>query len=306
MSRTLFPTANLLQSIRTQATLLCLACLILAPLQSRGEEPPPSVVYASGWTLLLAPSGDLYSPYIADPHRPGNAIQAMAFPDGTIADAGDLRFALKAGGRFSLARLHPPGRPDRGFQLGFEGGMDGQFDLENGQDNLGWDGNYGFVLTTAREEGLGFKAGILHTSSHLGDEYLQRTGRDRIGYRRLDLSLGVNWMPAERWRLYADGGWGVDLGNQKVQAPGRLQCGLEFEHPGSLWQGRLGWYAAFDATAMEERNWRLDTSVQTGVMLHSASRTWRVGLELYKGRPSIGEFFQNTEAYASLGVWLDL
>lgn len=294
-----------LKVLRAQATLLCLAFLLFFSLEKRAEAAPP-IVLDSGWTVLLAPPGDLYRPYIADPHRPGNAIEVMTFPDASINQAGDIRFGLKAGGRFSLVRIHPPGQPERGFQLSFEGGMDGQFDLDNSQDSLGWDGNYGLVLTTSMKDRLGFKLGALHTSSHVGDEYLLKTGRQRLGYRRVDLSLGIDWMPAGRWRLYADGGWGIDLGDEDGQAPGRMQLGLEFEHPDSLWQGRLGWYAAFDASALEERSWRLDTSLQGGLMLPAAVGTWRLGLEICKGRPPLGEFFRETETYAAIGVWRDL
>jgi hypothetical protein len=35
-------------------------------------------------------------------------------------------------------------------------------------------------------------------------------------------------------------------------------------------------------------------------------RTWRLGVELYDGRPNLGEFFQDSEAHVALGVWLDL
>jgi hypothetical protein len=57
---------------------------------------------------------------------------------------------------------------------------------------------------------------------------------------------------------------------------------------------------------MEERNWRVDNSLQLGLLMHSGQRTWRLGFQRYHGRPTMGEFFQNTETSLSFGLWLDL
>lgn len=287
--------------------MLILTTLLHGPTPARGHEAAiPEEGKASKAALHVAPAGDLYPPYIADPHRPGNAVLLMAIPDSTIPATGSPRFNLKTGGRFGLLRSRPASNREKGWQLSIEGGLDGQFDLENEQDNIGWDGNYGMVLTFARSERLGLKLGARHTSSHLGDEYLQSTGRKRLGYRRLDLSLGTAWKPVPHLRLYADGGYGVDQGAGSVQDPLRLQAGLEFLAPKRFWKGRAAWYLALDATAMQERSWRLDTALQTGFELPSTGRVWRLGVEVYRGRPSMGEFFQHTESHIALGLWLDL
>ncbi|HET7319629.1 MAG TPA: DUF1207 domain-containing protein, partial [Nitrospirota bacterium] len=88
--------------------------------------------------------------------------------------------------------------------------------------------------------------------------------------------------------------------------PGRIQFGLEYEMPLWLGKNQIGWYGAADFSATEERDWRLDRSLQAGLVTHRAGRTWRFGIEWYNGRPPLGEFFQYTEEYVSLGLWIDI
>lgn len=271
-----------------------------------GEEPAPAVDVGKKRTLVLFPAGELYPPYLADLHRPGFGLVQVHVASTTIADAGDSRFDLRLGGSFGVLRLGPRDRPDRGWQLDVVAGFDGQFDVDRSYDNIGWDGNYGLTLTTARGHGLAFKLGVYHTSSHVGDEYVERTGRRRIGYTREELTAGVSWRRGERWRLYAEGGWGYDLRNETLQEPGRGQVGLEHTAPGTLWRGRLGWFAAADLSATEERGWDLTTSVQAGLLILSGPRRWRIAAGFYDGRSTLGEFFRDDDRFLTLGLWLDL
>jgi hypothetical protein len=88
--------------------------------------------------------------------------------------------------------------------------------------------------------------------------------------------------------------------------PGRGQVGLEFDGCRGYRERCRGWYGAVDLSAMEERDWHVDTAVQAGLATRFYGRTWRIGLEWYRGRPPIGEFFSYTESALSLGIWLDV
>ncbi len=275
------------------------------------ESPTKSDVSSSfttlsGTTIIMFPPGDMYPYYIADQHRVGFCIQVLRYTATEIPAAGKSRIYLKTGANIGIARFHPSGHPDRGWQLSVQAGWDGQFDSDNSQDNIGWDGNYGFLLSMAPASGLAFKLGMLHTSSHVGDEYIERTGRKRIGYTRHEITGGVSWSMSEQWRLYSEAGWGYDLRNETLMAPGRLQAGLEFVDEKSLWQDILGWYIAVDTSTWEERDWRLDVSAQLGVLLPSADHRVKLGIEYYNGRVPIGEFFQFDETYIAFGAWMDL
>lgn len=263
-----------------------------------------------GTTLLLAgravaaepsfqvfPPSNLYPGYVADPRRPEFGLTVLAVPDPEIPDSGDRRFGLKLGGRFGLLRV-------RGWQFDIEAGFTGQFDIDHSLDNIGWDGTYAFLLSRALGEGLAVQAGGKHISSHVGDEYAERTGRRRIDYTREEIAAGVSWVAAPGWRTYAEAGWAFEPKEDVGQEPGRLQVGLEHEAPGSLPGGRLGWYAAMDLGALEERSWQVDPTLQAGLLVPSGDRLWRVGLGYHDGTVPIGEFFQVDERYVVLGLWL--
>jgi hypothetical protein len=256
--------------------------------------------------VLFLPPGLLYPPAIADPQRIGFGVQWLSYTDASIPDAGNSRVALKAGGQFGILRAGPSGDGGRAWQVDLLGGFNAQFDADHSLDNIGWDGRYGLVVTNGQLRMTSFKLGVLHDSSHVGDEYMERTGRTRIGYTRHELVAGVSVPLSGRWCTYAEGGWGYQLGNSELMKPGRGQAGLEYESCRGPQERCTGWYGAADLSAMEERDWRLDLAVQMGLVARSGERIWRIGVEWYRGRPPIGEFFQYTESYFSLGLWLDL
>jgi hypothetical protein len=291
-----------------------IASLVLLSTPAGAQEAAADAQFDTGgdpgtgrrWEVTLVPQGDLYEPYVADPLRPTFMVQRMAFGRTGIAEAGRQRYGLRLGGLFGLVRFHPAGEPDRGVQVNIEAGFLGHFDLDHSYDNIGWDGIYGLIASWRGEGPVTLRFGLHHVSAHVGDEHADRTGRRRIGYTREEVLLGASWRIDPRWRIYAEGGWAHDLRNEELQERGRLQAGLEHESPGRLWKGRLGWYAAVDAAATQERDWRVSTTVQAGLMLPADGRRWRLGLEYGRGRSAMAEYFQDDERYVALGLSLDL
>lgn len=286
------------------AALAAGAAAAQTPPGAPAEEPP-----VRDWF----PEGVLYPPYAAEIRHPGFGTTVLGVADVGAEESGDLRFGLKLGGRFGLLRLAPR-RSERLFQASLEAGFYGQFDIDHSLDNLGWDGLYGLVATSARKDGRGlaYKLGVGHISSHVGDEYAERTGRRRIGYTREEALFGVSWRPGPRWRTYAEGAWGYVLrakapDGEELQEPGRFEAGLEYEAPGVLGRtGRWGTYAAADVNLWEERDWRPSVAVEAGFLVPSGDRRWRLGVAWYDGQIPLGEFFQVEESYVLAGAWLDL
>lgn len=262
------------------------AGLLLAGRGAAAEEPS---------SFQWFPSSNLYSGYIADPRRPEFGVTVLAVPDPQIPDSGDRRVGLKLGGRFGLIRFG-------GWQLDIEPGFVGQFDIEHSLDNIGWDGLYNFLVSTALRDDLRMQIGTKHVSSHVGDEYAERTGRRRIDYTREEFAAGATWQIHPSWRTYGEIGWGFAPREEIGQEPGRLQLGLEHEAPESF--GRLGWYAALDLQAMEERDWQADPTLQIGLLVPAGDRRWRVGVGVHDGTVPLGEFYRVDETYVALGLWL--
>lgn len=263
-----------------------------------GGEPAPR--------FELFPRGRLYRRHVADPNDPGFGVEWLAFDEVGAPDSGDTRFQLSLGGIFGLVRLRPRAWSEGGVELGILAGFDGQFDIDHAYDNLGWDGLYGLSVAWSAGGPWAFRAGLKHTSSHIGDEYIERTGRQRIGYTREELIAAAARRIGSCCRAYVEGGWGHDLRNQELQEPGRAQVGLEVEPPPSFWRERGGWFVAVDATAWEESDWEVDWSAQGGLVFPSEDRRWRLALSYRRGRVPIGELFQHRESYLGAGLLLDL
>jgi hypothetical protein len=251
----------------------------------------------------LFPSEQLYPHYLADPNRVTFNAQTMYFESTTVNQTSKRRVDLKLGAQLPLygSELY-----DQPWQLVLIGGFHGQFDSEQSQDNIGWDGIYGLHFAHQINESWKYRIGIKHVSSHVGDEYAERTGRLRINYTRQEIRMGVAWSDHAELAIYSDIAYGYDLRNRDLQEPWRLQLGAQYESPYAFWNDQLNWFTAIDISSYEENDWQSNYTAQLGLVTHSGLRSWRAGLEYYDGRNQIGEFFQNQERYISLGIWFDL
>ena len=260
------------------------------------------------WRGIFSPGTPLYPHYIANPLRPMISVNVTHVNDNDIPDTGDSRYTIRLGARVGLLRFHPVGDSSRGFQVDLEGAFLGIFDRDNSLDNIGWDGVYSLLFTWSNGEGLAAKLALQHYSSHVGDEYAERTGRLRIDYTRQEYAFGLSLAGFEHWRVYAEAAWAWDLRNEDLQDEWRLEGGLEFEDPDRFGNGKYGYYAAVDYMSYEESDWKSEVTVQAGLVLpvRNPDRTWRFGLEFRKGRSVIGEFFQSRESHIALGMWIDL
>jgi Protein of unknown function (DUF1207) len=289
---------------RTARLGLILLLAMSSPTVDAGAEHV-AVHEGSGRAIEWMPPADFYPQYIADPLRPQSALKILYMTDSEIPETGSSRFGLHLGGRFGLVRWHPEGQPDRGWQLDFEGGFFGQFDMANSLDNIGWDGLFGLYLSWLPSPDLGLRVGTKHDSAHVGDEYSERTGRPRIGYTREELVAGVSWRPAPKWRIYAEGGFGYGL--DEFQDPGRLQAGAEIFGARRFWKERMSWYAAVDLQSYQENDWSVRSAIQLGFMLPTGRGTsrYRLALELIHGRSVMGEFAFRDETSVGVGWYFD-
>lgn len=248
----------------------------------------------------------LYPRYLADPDAPATGVEIQLYTTTGIEQAGDRRQHVKLGGAFPLLRRLESKPGGRRWQLRLDGGLDAQFDPSNQTDNTGWDGNYGLMVTSSRADGgLALRFGTFHISAHLGDEWILRTGRERVGYRREELLAGAAWVWGQGRRVYLEGGWAYE-NLSPLQEPARVQTGFEVEGSAPWLPAAGGWYAALDLSAWEERDWRLDAGVQVGLVARPRGRAWRLGVVYRDGRVPLGEFFAETEAHFGLGLWTEL
>ena len=260
-------------------------------------------------TFTFAPTTHIYTPYLADPKRVTFAFQALSVSESNVPDNGRKRFGLRLGGRLELFQHQWPAtqtEPVKRLQANLEVGYRGYFDYSQSQDEIGWDGNYGLLFSYRGSDTIAYRLGVYHNSAHLGDEYIERTGRKRINYTREEYLAGmqVNFNP--QWQVYVEGGLAYKLKDKPLQRKKRAQMGLQYQHTGFEISGRLGWYAAADYSAYEERDWFINKSYQIGFSFDSRPHIWRLALEYHHGQIPLGEFFQHDEKYSGIGLYLDI
>jgi len=274
----------------------------------RTSKPTHTIAMGTDWIAMFAPGTHLYPLYLADPLHPTTALNAVRYGETGIPNAGEQRYVFRIGGKLGLLRVAPADCLNRGIQLNLHGTFLGMFDREYSLDNIGWDGLYGLDLTWRHANGLALKFGLNHDSSHVGDEFAERTGIRRVDYTRQEYVVGGNFPIWRDFRGYGEAGWAFDLRNADLQEKWRVQTGLAYVNADCLWGGRMGFYAALDVTAYEESDWEPDITAQSGLLIpvNRINRNFRIGLEYRHGRSVIGEFSKFEETYWAWGFWIDL
>lgn len=245
------------------------------------------------------PGKILYRPYVADPRRPRFSIKWLS------GDGGESNVDTAIGGYFPILDLRrPSAQQDEKAQVAGFAGVWSRWDAKESLDQIGTDFRGGLSVSYRRKEPWTIRLQYYHESDHLGDELVLRTGRRRIDYSRDDLALGLSYEPHPQYRLYAEGGYGIILGD--VNKPWRAQVGAEWE--GNPWfplGGRP--YAAVDLQTWEESNWDPNLNLQFGVVYWNQlrSRSLRLSFDLYRGRDPLGEFFRERLKYLTLGFSFD-
>jgi len=286
------------------SAVLLISSLFSVPLANAADNDSTDNPEKKKKVRVWFPPADFYPRYIADPIRPQNALTIQWLADTEIPETGAARFGLRVGGSFGIRRWHPEGEPDIGWQLSFEGGLAAQFDIEYSWDNTGWDGFYGLYLSWMLTPDLGFRFGSQHNSSHIGDEYSERTGRKRIHYTREEAALGVSWRFRPRWTTYAELGVGNGIAGSITS---RLEAGLQYISEQKYWKGSASRYAAIDIRTYEETDWSTRFTAQVGYRIPVGNRSavYRIALEFGTGRSVMGQFLWEKESWLGIGWYYD-
>lgn len=238
----------------------------------------------------------LFEPLHADPRWPHFAAAYHGYHgnDG-LENVGAVSF----GESFSLYRR--PLNEEGQWELGLQAGVFAIFDLDApSQDLINADYFVGPVAAL-RWGDLAALARLYHQSSHLGDEYLLRTGADRenISYEVVDLF--VSWDVVDPVRVYAGGGYVID--SEPDLRPWLLQAGAEVMGPPL--GGGIRPVAAVDVQSREHHGWDGDVSVRAGVQFEDpafASLRLQMLLEYYRGRSPNGQFFEEDIEFYGFGL----
>lgn len=298
------------------AALLCAGlALLLPPEPLPGQAPAPST-RAVVRSPAAAPPARLPGP--RDGCDPGAAAHAWPFAPPSVS-AVEPRTRLSPvrisrgerhrwvglvdlGDRFPFWLRRPPCPPDgeaaaadRGpaVAASVAGGAFSRFDLESSQNDF-IEVHYRVgIRLLARLGRLEARAELFHVSSHLGDEFLQRTGREPVSTSREGLEVLVGGRPLASLRVY--GGPGLLLRSSRDFDPATLRAGAEWE-PSARW-GAFRPYLGIEALVREELAWSPTAAAEAGVLF---GERYRLALTAGAGRSRAEQFFREDETLLGL------
>lgn len=250
--------------------------------------------------MSFFPGSTFYPRYLADPRQPMMKGFVLHVLKSDTKAQGSPLMEFTMGGSVKLLRWHPAGDPELGVQLSIHMAYLGRFDPDHHYDVVGWDGYFGPMLAFRPIRWLHLKLAHQHDSGHVGDEYIQRTGRKRITYTREEIALGAMVQTPFFVRPYVETGYAVHLGTADGLRRWRTQGGLELD---------LGVpYAAVDANFWQEQRWRPTVTAQIGVKFEEpdVGRRYGLALQFENGRSVLGEFYRDANRTIGGGFWFDM
>lgn len=281
----------------------------VAPLTA--QEPPDT------GRLALPDSRYFASPF-ADPTEPRMSIGLLVTdvlsrrggerPNWELPDPEnsrrDWQAAAAIGGTIPLIRFAADERG--GLLLSAQAGVFARFRIEYpSRDDLGQDWIVAGALEFA-EDDLSGRLRISHRSSHLGDEFVQVSGAERIEFGGEALDAHAAWTLPGIARLYGGASWifrSYTRHLPALTAIGRgdallLQLGADAEW--TIADSPFEIVAGIDWQSAQRVAWKGNISLASGIHFRRGDRTAGFVARFFNGPSSLGQFFLTDERFVSL------
>jgi hypothetical protein len=246
--------------------------------------------------ILLAPelvaqdTAELFRSPAASPTEPANLLRFV----------GEGRFDFGLAQPFDIFALHGAGLSwGFGLRPGFASRFSArgtQLLLQSADFRLG-------VPFAVRRGNWALRSEVYHLSSHRGADFDDERPAPRFSYSREAVQSLISCGRNEDWRVY--GGPTVVLRTRPALERIAFQAGGEWL-PRFLAGKHLRGYVAGDFDSRQESGWRVNSSVQTGVLLVNGKDQplMRFAAWFYDGQTPFGQFFADRETIA--GFWMTL
>jgi hypothetical protein len=281
----------------------CIAALVVSSAlpTAIAQQAPASGSAADAGTAaeprasFLSRSPLVFEPLLADPHWPHFSAAWQSWHASEFDSVGAVSF----GESFTFHRV--PWSERAALDIGFQAGVSAIFDLEQDSLDLVNADYLGGPVLAARHGPFSALLRLLHESSHLGDEYLLRTGATRINLSYETADLLLSWQMRDTVRVYVGAG-------HIVHTDTPLQRWLG--HAGAEWlaaggPGSVRPLAAVDVQSREYTDWTVDVSVRAGVQFQDRDAPRgrvQLLLEYYTGSSPHGQFFVDEVEWLGVGL----
>jgi hypothetical protein len=271
-----------------------------------------------GWADRVLPQSRWLRTPVADPHGPRIGLALLA--TNLLAEQGperppfflfdpddsahDVVAAVALGVVLPILRLAE--WEGGGATLVADARVFSRFRIEyESRDDMGQDWYIGGAVE-ARQGRWAGSAGIMHRSSHIGDEFAMETGARRIefGSEQLDVLAGYDLPRGGRvygggswiFRSYLD--WEPLLQDLDIRDRGLVRVGADGQwRPWS--DPRFAAWAGVDVRAAERTEWDVAWDLAAGVGIDTG-RSLRLMLRYHEGPSPMGEFFLTTERFFAI------
>jgi hypothetical protein len=262
---------------------------------------PPRAAAAQSAGLLQGPDGFPFRPPLSSAIEPGTRLAPVRIHRGSehrtvgLANFGDAFSVWLRRGAPSdsgAAASASGAAADRSLRLaiGLAGGAFARFDLQS-RNNEFREAHFRVGLQLrAGWRGLAARAELYHVSSHLGDEYMVRTGDLPHSTSREGVEILVQGSPLPGLVVY--GGPGSIVRSKRNFVAASVRAGLEWE-PARLHWGPFAPYAGVEAFSWAELGWDPILSGQAGVRFGGGE--FRLGLEAGAGPSRAEQFWRQDE-----------
>lgn len=263
--------------------------------------------------LLAASAAGQQTPFAAFPDAEDVFRQPVADPRRIQLSAayyrlrGDDVSDIALGHSWAMARWRPRER-DWTWQWNLEAMAFSRFTLGGDVNEFQAIDFFGHLPLEARRGRFSARGLIFHESSHLGDDYIRRTGDTGVRYSIDGLRAQAAWDWTRRLRTYA----GTAYLLHTVPSPKRwnLQAGFEMlsadlellkDYPVRL-------FVAQDFQWHERVQWNMDSRSLVGFRFgfKGTVRAMRLYLGYFDGHSPFGQFYARREHYADIGISLEL
>lgn len=269
-------------------------------------SPPgasPADCQTSGiWTFSTLPDGLVYKPYLAGPRE---SRVAGSFLNET--SQGWLWEGV-VGGRVGLMRYGTCGGifPE-GLQLDLEAAVFPRLNLEERWELESADFQFGLPVTWAPQgRPFQFKFGFYHFGSHLGDDFIRRTGIvvPSRTYTRDAFNLGISIQLTESIRSYMESSFAIQT--EGPAEPWQFQFGLDYT-PMTGFSKAGSPFFGINGLLREEVDFGGGLTVMTGWQWRGrdTDNRLRLGLHYFNGKSNQHSFWNEHEELIGLGLWYD-
>lgn len=241
----------------------------------------------------------LFRRLLADPRQPQTTVRYYRLAGKNLAD-------VALGNTWGMARWRLPGAggEDWLFQFNVAGMGYSRFRLSGSVNEFQTIDFFGDLPLEFRRGRVSGQVMLFHESSHLGDDYIRRTGSTGFRYSIEGVRTVLSYDAHPLVRVYG-GGTGLFHDIPKGQQGG-LQYGFEVRSDDLGWnrQHECWVFLAQDFKNYGRSQWNLNSKTEFGVRmgLPKGARAMRVHAGYFGGKSEYGQFHASREHFWDLGV----